>query len=187
MYIKNIHIGAPDADTPRNCAYYDFDAAPLKRTSSAFVSVTYRSAVINEEAIGDFAIDFSCDRIASDSSSVPEYQQQNQTIVRGIGFGDWDDPNSNLFPFLIQYTNSTTPILNRTNLEYTEIAIDAATDQPANWEIERSQCYYIRRLHGNKVYNYEPIPPQLYDWQTLKTYCVSESIEKIFYNSELAF
>ena len=190
MYIKNIHIGAPDADTPRNCAYYDFDAAPLHRTASNIVSVTYRSAVINEEAIGDFAIDFSCNRIATDSSSVPEYQQQNQTIVRGIGFGDWDDPNSNLFPFLIQYTNSTTPILNRTNLEYTDIAIDAATDQPANWELERSQFYYFRRSHytgDNTMYTYEQIPPDFYDWQTLRTYCVSQSINKIFYNNELAF
>lgn len=190
MYIKNLHIGAPDADTPRNLAYYDFDAAPLKKSASAFVDVTYRSAVIDDEVVGDFAIDFTCNRLATDSSSPPEYQQQNQTILRGIGFGDWDDPNSNLFPYLIQYTNSTTPILNRANLAYTEIPIDAATEEPANWERDRSQFYYFRRSYGSgtsMVYNHIQIPPEFYDWQTLRAYCVSESIDKIFYNDQLGY
>lgn len=189
MYIKNLHIGAPDADTPRNCAYYDFDAAPLKQSANTFVSVTYNSAVIDDEAIGDFAIHFTCDDIAS-NSSVEEWQRQNQTIVKDIGFGDWDDPNTSLFPFLIKYINSTTPILNRTELEYTSIPIESDTPEPADWEQNRSQFYYIRRnvrTQSNPLYCYLQIPPQLYTWSDLVTYCVDNNITSIFYNSEIGF
>ena len=160
MYIKNISMGSEDNLTNKMLAYLDLDSGILPDVTPIFPNNDIRALLVRISGL------------------------QMTDDINYIGLGNILDENTAIFPFKIDYINSSAG--SGTSLPtttYTEVDITQETP-PDNWEIERWEYYYTLQLDGTNNKHYAQISPNA-DWETLRQSLIANN-QKLYYNDQNA-
>ena len=159
MYIKNIAIGSEDNVTNKMLAYLDMDTMSLPNVDPLFPQGDTR--VINVEI-----------------------SERNMTDdLKYIGLGNVLDDRYSIFPFKIDFTNSTQTGQSMPKTQYTEVDILSETP-PENWDLEKWTYYYVLRNDGTNDKRYTMLQPDE-DWETLRQSLIAND-QKLYYNDQNA-
>lgn len=160
MYIKNIAIGSEDNVTSKMLAYLNMDSGVLPDVTPVYPNNDTRALLIQVSGL------------------------QMTDDINYIGLGNILDENTAIFPFKIDYINSSMGSgTSMPTTTYTEVDITQTT-APDNWEIERWEYYYLLQLDGTNNKHYAQIPPNS-DWETLRQSLISSN-QKLYYNDQNA-
>lgn len=160
MYIKNISIGSEDNVTNKMLAYLNLDSGILPDVTPVYPNNDNRALLVRISGL------------------------QMTDDINYIGLGNILDENTAIFPFKIDYINSSAGSgTSMPTTTYTEVDITQETP-PDNWEIERWEYYYTLQLDGTNNKHYAQISPNA-DWETLRQSLIANN-QKLYYNDQNA-
>ena len=160
MYIKDIAIGSEDNLTNKMLAYLDLDSGVLPDVTPVYPNNDTRALLVRVSGL------------------------QMTDDINYIGLGNILDENTAIFPFKIEYINSSAGSgTSMPTTAYTEVDITQETP-PDNWEIERWEYYYTLQLDGTNNKHYAQISPNA-DWETLRQSLIVNN-QKLYYNDQNA-
>lgn len=203
MYI-NVGVGTLDNKVSFNMSNYDFDSKPIvyyDNDSSKVKTIDQANTgnygvrkypVLKEDSteVQNGAICLYFDH-QMDSFAHPEVADTNKAAFSSMGFGLFNNDQDSIISKVIQYTNREHDegySSSESNVEYTEVT--PTENPPEKWESERTYAYYLGHEFGvtdaQKMYGYNQITPDSYDWDTLRQYLQNNPTFKLYKNTELS-
>lgn len=140
MYIRDVGVGSVDNKKSFMLGYLDFDATPIWANNTGTTKITMTT---KDNAIG----------LSFDISNFNMNREVNKQTVQSIGLGHFMAEKYSIFPYKIDYSNSSLNTgLSMPDIEYEEVEL--TEDAPDNWDIDQYQYYYVLKDDGtaNKHY-----------------------------------